>query len=682
MAQNTKVRKRVRIPFFPEDSQRGFLNANYGKDSKFYNCYVKVRENPILNSKVPYLVRRPGVQAYDIFDGSDTNYGVWVFGDKLYTIVDDGLYVENQPGASLGFSLVFSFYAKTLREVVDYDISFDFGTSFYYDYAYRGTEIINDGIEQLYITNGYDHVFISKDGSVTRGSQSFNRFSANGYYKPGDKIISTSTTSPGYFYIAIGDAGEVSQAGTEPTWPTLLGSTVTTGDVTFLCISSASIQDVARIHTVSTSYIVGDLIQPSTESGLYYQCTVAGTTSGTEPTSWTQIKGDTTTDGTVTWECLGYYGGKPGLALPSPVYLDTYLVLTPYGSSDLYNSDPEDPYSWKATNFISANSFTSKITAISRYNNYIIVFSNRDAELFFNNANTDGSPLSRHESFLLQIGVESQFTLTSSESLLAWVGLSTSGKNTIWILDGFEPKEISNPWISSLISLPGNTWTSNVSSISLRIDGHLFFVFNFLYNTVVFDVKQATWYNWSIMFLDNYAQEPLSLSSFAFYSNTSNSYAFVTKNKFENDPTLYEISKEFLMDSLVPITDVSADGIPIIMEIVTPPIDLDNRKRKFLHSLDIIGDLLDEDEVGEFPDYEYNTNAIVTWSDKDFKDMDITDIINDTYTEAPIYEVDLRTRPRIAPCGSFRRRSFALIYKEPYSVRFEALELSFTEGNH
>ena len=135
MAQNTKVRKRVRIPFFPEDSQRGFLNANYGKDSKFYNCYVKVRENPILNSKVPYLVRRPGVQAYDIFDGSDINYGVWVFGDKLYTIVDDGLYVENQPGASLGFSLVFSFYAKTLREVVDYDISSDFGSSFSYDYA-------------------------------------------------------------------------------------------------------------------------------------------------------------------------------------------------------------------------------------------------------------------------------------------------------------------------------------------------------------------------------------------------------------------------------------------------------------------------------------------------------------------------------------------------------------------
>lgn len=66
----------------------------------------------------------------------------------------------------------------------------------------------------------------------------------------------------------------------------------------------------------STAYVVGDVVRPTTHSGLYYECTAAGTSDTTEPT-WDTDLGDYTVDGTVTWitreipkgnECLPAYG--------------------------------------------------------------------------------------------------------------------------------------------------------------------------------------------------------------------------------------------------------------------------------------------------------------------------------------------------------------------------------------
>ena len=53
----------------------------------------------------------------------------------------------------------------------------------------------------------------------------------------------------------------------------------------------------------TTVYALEDAVLPSTPNGYAYRCTVAGTSSGSEPT-WSTTPGDTFTDGSVTWECL------------------------------------------------------------------------------------------------------------------------------------------------------------------------------------------------------------------------------------------------------------------------------------------------------------------------------------------------------------------------------------------
>lgn len=61
----------------------------------------------------------------------------------------------------------------------------------------------------------------------------------------------------------------------------------------------------------STAYTVrsagdastGSIVKPTTQNDRFFKCTVAGTSGGTEPT-WDTTIGNTTTDGTVTWEAI------------------------------------------------------------------------------------------------------------------------------------------------------------------------------------------------------------------------------------------------------------------------------------------------------------------------------------------------------------------------------------------
>ena len=54
----------------------------------------------------------------------------------------------------------------------------------------------------------------------------------------------------------------------------------------------------------STAYTVGQMASPPTANGHFYQCTVAGTSGGTAPSSW-PTDGSTFTDGGVTWQDMG-----------------------------------------------------------------------------------------------------------------------------------------------------------------------------------------------------------------------------------------------------------------------------------------------------------------------------------------------------------------------------------------
>lgn len=85
----------------------------------------------------------------------------------------------------------------------------------------------------------------------------------------------------------------------------------------------------ASAWAATTAYSLGDKVLRSTgvgteqTAGLYFVCTTAGTTGGSEPT-WDTTVGNTTADGSVTWTCYAilYEDSDPGGASYSASYTD------------------------------------------------------------------------------------------------------------------------------------------------------------------------------------------------------------------------------------------------------------------------------------------------------------------------------------------------------------------------
>lgn len=77
------------------------------------------------------------------------------------------------------------------------------------------------------------------------------------------------------------------------------GLTATGVAITYTAANSWSVQ-----RANSTAYAVGDVVRPATGNGFLYRCVVAGTSAGTTTTLGT-VLGGSTTDGSVTWECVG-----------------------------------------------------------------------------------------------------------------------------------------------------------------------------------------------------------------------------------------------------------------------------------------------------------------------------------------------------------------------------------------
>lgn len=76
----------------------------------------------------------------------------------------------------------------------------------------------------------------------------------------------------------------------------------------YRAISGASWWSAWQAGTAYSATVLkgsSSFVRPTTENGYFYQCTVSGTSDGSTEPTWPTTVGNTVTDGTVTWKCVG-----------------------------------------------------------------------------------------------------------------------------------------------------------------------------------------------------------------------------------------------------------------------------------------------------------------------------------------------------------------------------------------
>lgn len=391
----------------------------------------------------------------------------------------------------------------------------------------------------------------------------------------------------------------------------------------------------------ATAKSVGDRVIPTVVNGYYYEVTATSgsapyTTHATTQPTWPITIGTTVVDNELTWTCMGEYGGFPTPHIPTPRFIDGYMLLALEASGDIYNSDVDNVFGWGGGNFCSAEMWPDNIVRLARQNNQLVAFGANSTEFFYDAATASGSPFNRNEGTVLQIGCAAPYAVYENERFLLFVGQSESGGRAVWMVEGFSPKKVSTEAVERVLDAAGSAITT-AKGYGLRTKGHLFYVINLATCTLVYDVEEKVWHEWSTnvatahtAFTYNY-QTDIGSGKSALLHNTDG-YVYTV------EPLIYQ-----------------DNSTAILVDIYTQKYDGATMNRKFMHNLNVVGDL--------------GTAYTIRWSDDDYSTW------NSFFTLSS-------ARPFITRCGSFRRRAFHIRHTANEDLRTEAIEFEVDVGTH
>lgn len=598
-----------RIPLLISHQNR---SSDLSKDQRLINCYAEVFKNEITESKKIYIVKRPGLSTRRTYTAG-TGRGAFRWKGADYVAIGSTLYKD---GTS----------HKTIT-----------GTS-----GHVGFEVVDDnGTEKLFFCDG-TYGYVTDGTTVVTVPQTYSVWTVDTAMAVGNRRIPTAAN--GYYYEVVKVTGDTkTHAATEPTWPTVIDDLVVDDQVTWICAGYYGYAYAAWSTPRTPS--VGAQVVPTSVNGYYYECTISGAVGGTEPI-WPVTIGNTVSDGSATWECVGKTDTSnpmPKDHLPYPVMLDKTLYLVAKNvdgtnSQSIYSSDIRNPHSWNQVDFTDAEQYSDALQALVRHHGYIAAFGAESLEFFYDAANPTGSPLSRNVSLSLKIGCPAPETAKQAERILMFVGTTTNGGYGVWQIKDFTPKKVSNEGIDKVLDAEG-TSIANARAYFIRISGHLFYVIRLTSQTLVYDLEENLWSEWSS---NSSGSHVVFVGAYSY--DLGDGTALILGN---SNGILYTLGSNVYQDS----------SVDILMDIYTTKLDFESMNRKFLHSLSIVGD-----EIS-------GQSLLVRWTDDDY------------VTWTAYFTVDISTSPMdLLRGGVFRRRAYNLRYIGNTRYRIEALEMNLSLG--
>jgi hypothetical protein len=331
------------------------------------------------------------------------------------------------------------------------------------------------------------------------------------------------------------------------------------------------------------------------------------------------------------------FPGNAGLTITGRcISMNGYnFIMTTDGK--IYNSDLNSITSWQSTSFLSAQMYPDAGIGLARYKNQIVALGKETLEFFHITDNSTGSPLAPTDQGFIRLGCASQYGYTVMEDTFAWCSATDRGGVSVYMLDGFQAKKVSNPQIDSQLAIAGpNTLRINC----LKVFGKTLIIVHANSICFVYDVEDEIWCEWS--------------------STTSLWYDITCT--IGSDWRVYSISNVNTSGKIFIINPTQItyqdNSLSYSMLIQTSKVDFGTTKRKFYHRLTVVGDRPTTSAV-----------SVISWSDDDYRSF---------FSGYALVLTD--NRAHLTRMGSAFRRSWVFFDNNNMAVRLEALELDYTEA--
>jgi hypothetical protein len=529
-----------------------------------------------------FVVKRPGLSVdTTVVAGGGEGRGIYSWRDVVYSVIGDKLYKTSSSIQTL---------LTTTGQVSISEL--DTGTKYM---------LVQDGRELYQIATDDSVVSVRGFAESTSLVNSTYRWTASG-----------SGTSEYYLELAGGGDPSISS-------PTVVHE------------NAVDIKDASLLTSGTAGSLTAGQYDYGDNDSLGYSTIYVRLTDSTDP--------DTKSDGYIRSSTNAGDTDFPTTMVPGLVVLDGYTFVMD-SNGTIYNSEQDDPTSWLAADFISAEIDADSGIAITKHLNYLVAFGEWTTEIFYNAGNATGSPLARIPSAIIRYGCAAKNSIVEGENFIAWVSHGREHGHNVMAMEGLQPVKISTKPIEKVLNEMGANVEEAIGQL-LKTEGHYFYTLSFPTEniTLVYDFVDKQWSEWTY--------DDGTEGYFEFIRSCEQGEELLTLHV--SDGKVYKVDPAVYQDAT---NDIN-------FKLRTNKVDFGNSANKFHHRLEIIGDRTTS-----------SATMNIRWTDDDYQ------------TWSSSKAVDLNKRATIHGLGRFQRRAFELTSTANAPIRIAVLELTGEVGTN
>lgn len=324
---------------------------------------------------------------------------------------------------------------------------------------------------------------------------------------------------------------------------------------------------------------------------------------------------------------------------PHILFLDGYLFMVKSGTSDIYNSDLNDPLAYTSGDFITAEMSPDTLIRIAKLNNYIVAFGSASIEYFYDAANASGSPLNRNDTPVKQVGFLGG--LAHYANRIYFVGQTSTTDPDVYVLENLQIDQANSPALRRYMQ-PNTSFYGALVSCG----GHDFYCLTAVNGTPLetwwLDLKTSLWTRQAFRATSSF---PVKFAGTLPRTGTGNTSVMVLDGSAE----LYHFGPTVYQDG----------GVNFTSTVRTTPEHFDTLHEKYMSRVMVAADRPSS-----------SASVSIRVSDDDYQ----------TWSTARTVELN-QEMPYLNRWGRFRKRIFELSLTANVPFRVHHLEVDFNIGN-